>query len=198
MDMTSFKSRLCFASVNYQNLFWSAFSDLPFCELDDFLKFVLCVGYLPNGIYYFDHTWPFKQHKSAVYTFHHRTLFTEYRLMFLLIEDLVIALASFNKKPVPDLFTDLCSVDFDGTEYWETFWYISYDFVIRFVPDKCSHNKSNLYCTLLLMREKIQFKFSLLHCTYVHGLETIIWAYRTQNINSMCVRIMWLHWHYAV
>lgn len=145
MDMPSFKSRLYFASVSYQNLFWSAFSELPFCELDDFLKFVLCVGYLPNGIYYFDHTWPFKQHKSAVYTFHHWTLFTEYRLMFLLIEHLVIALVSFNKKPVPDLFTNLCSVDFDGTEHRETFWYIFYDFVVWFIPDTCSHIKSNLY-----------------------------------------------------
>jgi hypothetical protein len=33
MDMTSFKIRVFLASVNYQNLFWSVCSELPFCEM---------------------------------------------------------------------------------------------------------------------------------------------------------------------
>jgi hypothetical protein len=52
--------------------------------------------------------------------------------MFLLTEHPVIALASYTKKRVPDLFTNRCIVDFDGTEHRETFWYICNDFLIWF------------------------------------------------------------------
>jgi len=37
--------------------------------------------------------------------------------MFHLTEHLAIALASFNKKRVPNLFTNRCIVDFDGNEH---------------------------------------------------------------------------------
>jgi hypothetical protein len=60
--------------------------------------------------------------------------------MRLLTEHFVIGLASFNKKRVPNLFTNRYSVDLDGTEHRETFWYIFYDFLIWFILGTCFHN----------------------------------------------------------